>query len=611
MKREKKVVKGMPTAVLVSILIHAGLFLLAGMFVVFTVVKSKEVEFEPPKAVERPKMKLKKPKVKVKKSSKPKPTTRIVTKVQKANMPDIQLPEMSGMGEGLTGGEIGFDMMPDLGETTVFGSGQTIGNDFEGVLYDFKRRRDGKPLTVRMSIDSMRREIGLFIRSDWKPSRLARYYRSPQKLYSPTIMIPPTLSQFAPLAFGEPEMGGDLYMLHYKGQFVSKKGGRFRFWCMGDNFMVVRVDGRVVLDFANQFSLYWKGERSKRTSYHLGHWPAWSGQWIDLEPGVPLEMEVLFGEADGGLFGAMLVVEEEGVKYPSNREQGPMLPVFKTAELTRDQVEIIFADLNDDHYAVTNGPVFSDYWDGEKVPVAKESSELEQTKAVQVPKVGGMRAWTLKSGKRVEGEFMMRMGDKALVKTPRGKQEKLLIRDLSQEDRDYLELANPPPLKLSLQKEASRFRFPDVISGAENPVLTYLTLGVKIDQLSNTPYTRTLKVELFSIAAEIDGNNYVLLDRQEGTFSLSKENGKSFIFTGKRAEMRNYRDWDGNRRGRKFKGYMAVVTDERGVIIAKSMSSDWFFDILEPLRAFPLAKHFDKTGQRVYPPRAKVIMTLW
>ena len=78
--KKKKLVKGTPSAVLLSILIHAGLFLLAGMLVVFTVVKKEEQKFAPPKAVERPKMKLRKPKVKMKKSSKPKSTTRIVTR---------------------------------------------------------------------------------------------------------------------------------------------------------------------------------------------------------------------------------------------------------------------------------------------------------------------------------------------------------------------------------------------------------------------------------------------------------------------------------------------------------------------------------------------------
>ena len=60
----------------------------------------KEIEFEPPQAVERLKMKLKKPKVKVKQSSKPKPN-RIVTKNVRSTMPNIDLPEMPGFSAGI------------------------------------------------------------------------------------------------------------------------------------------------------------------------------------------------------------------------------------------------------------------------------------------------------------------------------------------------------------------------------------------------------------------------------------------------------------------------------------------------------------------------------
>ncbi len=116
-------------AVLGSFAIHATLFLLAGTLVVFTVVKKEEKKFMPPKAVERPKMKLRKPKVKVSKSSKPAPSTRIMTKVKRASMPDIQLPEMSGRSVGLASDVQGFDMMSDLDVSFISGVGGTGGFD--------------------------------------------------------------------------------------------------------------------------------------------------------------------------------------------------------------------------------------------------------------------------------------------------------------------------------------------------------------------------------------------------------------------------------------------------------------------------------------------------
>ncbi|MDF7798181.1 von Willebrand factor type A domain-containing protein [Pontiellaceae bacterium B1224] len=86
-------------------------------------------EFEAVPAVSRPKMKLKKPMVQVKKNSKPKSSTRIVTKVQKSRMPEIYLPEMSGIGSGRdsgSGGVDGFDIFPDIKEITILGSAVNI-----------------------------------------------------------------------------------------------------------------------------------------------------------------------------------------------------------------------------------------------------------------------------------------------------------------------------------------------------------------------------------------------------------------------------------------------------------------------------------------------------
>jgi len=85
-KKVRCVSKGAPSGFVISLAVHAVAFLLAGMLVVFNVVKKEEKKFVPPKPVDRPKMKLKKPKVKIKKNSKPKSTTPIVTKVKRASM---------------------------------------------------------------------------------------------------------------------------------------------------------------------------------------------------------------------------------------------------------------------------------------------------------------------------------------------------------------------------------------------------------------------------------------------------------------------------------------------------------------------------------------------
>jgi len=79
-QKTKGVIRGTPTAVLVSVAIHAGLLLLLGGMVVFTVIKKEEKKFIPPPPVDRKKMELRKPRVKMKKTDKPRATQRIVSK---------------------------------------------------------------------------------------------------------------------------------------------------------------------------------------------------------------------------------------------------------------------------------------------------------------------------------------------------------------------------------------------------------------------------------------------------------------------------------------------------------------------------------------------------
>jgi len=614
-KKDLKMAKGMPSAVMLSIVIHGVLFLVAGMLVIFTVTKKEEKKFEPPQLIERPKMKLKKPKVKVKKTSKPKPTTRIVTKMKNASMPEIHLPEISSLDNGGFGGGIeGFDLTLDLGKSSVFGSEQSIGNDFEGTLYDLKRQRNGRPDSIVMDYREIYDVVRKFIKGGWNPSTLGRYYRSSNKLYSPTIMIPSIPSQFAPWSFNEPNMAAYAYMLHYKGQLVHPEGGRFRFLGMGDDFLVVRVNGRVVLDWANIFRDSWSGKRSKLSNYHLGHASAWVGQWMDLEPGVPLDMEVIFGEASGGLFAAMLVVEEEGVDYPNNFEHGPMLPIFKTAELTRDQVDSIYEFLYEDHYSVTNGPVFSDYVVSKSKSVSVEKAPVVGSASEGKP-ADKMRSWTLGNGKVIEAELAMQFGDKVILKSANGKEVKIPVMDFSAEDLDYLELASPPPLKITFLKETDIFDFEDMPNAQWPVVMRETMVGVKIEKINNKPYKRELKVELYSFSSEIDGDNYILMDRTMGAFIPSKASVGGYELWGKKAYAKDYHDAPPsrpqNRRGEKFTGYMIVVIDERGEVIAQNTSNDWMLENIDFLRELPIGRHFNKDGVRVYPPRAPLMRHFW
>ena len=605
-KKREKIGKGMPSAVLLSIAIHAALFFLAGLLVVFTVVKNKEVEFEAPKAVERPKMKLKKPKVKVKKTSKPKPTTRIVTKVNRASMPDIQLPEMSGMGESLGGGLAGFDLMPDLGETTLFGSGQSIGNDFVGTFYDLKRGRTGRP--IPMDPDMYLKALRTFVVSGWKPSEIAKYYQSPKKLYATSFMIPTILSSVAPTAFGEDDTLGYCWAAHYTGKLVHKDGIQFRFWGQGDDILLVRVNGKLVLnacwpsDSEAQFTQFWQTSSSYSRRFYLGNNKSVVGDWITLEPGVPLDMEVLIGEKPGGGYCAMLVVEVEGVEYEKGPQGNPILPMFKTSEPSLDLVDVIYRDLVLGEASVTNGPVFSDYetagWTGAaEVPEPIDPVSQDDFSEHE------MRAWTGVGGKALEARFMTVTSDKAVLEDTRGKQRKIPLAQLSAEDREFIELTSPPEFNIDFSKKSSQFigKMSPYNTRVPAKVLDYV-FSARLKQISTGLYNHELHVEFFAVGAENFGDHYILLDRQESRFTPTKENQQSHEFSGKTVRLTSYELY-GDFKGMKYDGYLVVVTDSRGKIIAHQTSNKWLFENLENLKRLPVGRYMDKTCTRVFPSR--------
>jgi hypothetical protein len=333
--------------VLLSAVFHFILLSIAGSLVVFSVMKKEEKKFVPPPPIERPKMDLKKPRVKVKKTAKPSATQRIVSKnVQ--SMPEIQLPEISGMSAGLSGGIGGFEMMPDPAEMTLFGgkSSAAIGNDFEGTFYALELDRRGRMLDP-MTITKVQSIIRRFMDADWNPIVFAPYYRASQKLYTTSFMIPPIPSEYGPEQFGV-NLGENVspayWLIRYKGKIASKEGGTFRFRGAGDNYLVVRVNKEIVLvaGFGQKPMIGfgdWQSKGPESGKYMIGHGWSTIGDWFTLKPGVPVEMEVLAGDYEGGWFEAMVTVEDEKGKYKKNADGMPILPMFKTAEIPEPLIE--------------------------------------------------------------------------------------------------------------------------------------------------------------------------------------------------------------------------------------------------------------------------------
>ena len=375
-RRSDKVTKGAPSGIVISLVFHAAAFFVAGLFVVFTVLPREKPVFEVPPPVERPKMKLKKPKVKIKKSSQPKPSERIVAKVKTAKMPEIQIPDLVGSGEGLlgglgTGGE--FMDLPDIPQISAYGTSQYTGTELVGVYYDLKFSNTGR-YTGQLSQDNYREHVRYFINHNLNPSLLSRFYRSPRKLYTKCMVMGLEPSAMAPTAFGMPDdmCEGGSWIVHYSGSLVHKDDITFRFWGAADEFLTVVVDGemmfatalsqeRIDAVFQNDYSF-----PGMRKGYHWGNSNlVLPGRWITLKAGVPRKIELLIGDnpPPGRVSQCMfiLAVEEKDVEYEKNYAGWPIFPVFKTSTLSHDELDCIYQITEDGIVDCVNGPIFNDY----------------------------------------------------------------------------------------------------------------------------------------------------------------------------------------------------------------------------------------------------------
>ncbi|WP_372798559.1 SHD1 domain-containing protein, partial [Pontiella sp.] len=593
-RKGRSVIKGAPSGFVISLLIHAGAFVLAGLLVVFSVTQKTEKKFVPPKPVDRPKMKLRKPKVKVKKSAKPKSTTRIVTKVQKASMPDIQLPEMSGISDGLAGDIGGFEILPNLEEISVLGSSQSIGSDLEGTFYDFNRRRNGS--TYGMDTDVFITELARFVSSGWKTTKLAKYYRSPIQLYTTAIAVPPMPSPLAPSAFGEPDNMDFCWMVHYQGQLVHKDGIRFRFVGNGDDILVVAVNGKTVLNGSRGWDrdenrwvdcAEWLPDSADNRKWIKCHDYAAVGDLIELEPGVPVDLDIMFAEVPGGQFNAFLCIMEEGVKYENNTKAEPILPLFKTAELPRSLQDKIYRGMPYGEVSVTDGPVFNDYASSspEPRPASPPPEEVEREAAGAPPADTELRTWVSKDGKAMEAQLVTAMGGYVLLKTNKGRQLEIPVEELSDDDVRFVELATPPDFKLDLGKKIRQRRLK---YGEDAIGINEYTFTAKVKQDSSGVYRYPLTAEYYAIGSEMGGNQYILLDRAQSVFVPSEiEKGEAFEFSGPTFDMLDYDVYE-MRRGDKYAGFLMLLRDERGRVIAHRSTPTWLYEHLDNLRQLPV-----------------------
>jgi len=235
------------------------------------------------------------------------------------------------------------------------------GGSLVGKFYDLKQTKDGKPSNLDQE-KGYPREIADFV-SGWNESNFAKYFTGPNPLYTSQIFIPKIDAEQGPRAFNLSRVQPKMWVIHYKGNVIPPESGTYRFVGMGVDLLVVRFNGRVVLDCGpttpsgKETRQYYAFDGLQMKSDMPWYKGLGRGDTFQVNAGESYPMEVLMGEWPGGDFKAWLLLEKDGAQYEKDSKGNPILPIFKlqASDVPKPAVEApVFAK---------EGPV----WKAEKV----------------------------------------------------------------------------------------------------------------------------------------------------------------------------------------------------------------------------------------------------
>lgn len=217
---------------------------------------------------------------------------------------------------------------------------------------------------------------------------------------------------------------------------------------------------------------------------------------------------------------------------------------------------------------------------------------------VALPVFGEFRIWEDMRGKSIEAEYVSEQAGKVLLKLRNGKTIRVNPETLSPEDREYANLRVKPKLVIDIDKDEKRVQDRNLIFAFNNQV--HLTAEVK--KKSSRPYNGKLTATFIFIGDNERSSHETVVKKTETPFTIEKEKTlrcggifsterKAFIKTAHHT----------------FQGYLLVITDSFGEIVAAESQPSTYERYAEKLLALDEGTEFDKTFSSVDLDSAKTV----
>lgn len=229
-----------------------------------------------------------------------------------------------------------------------FGSSNAASGGLQGYMYDLKQDSKKKRLPYRPNnVEDFVDPIVKLQRARFSDNALSDFFRSPDPLYLTRLAIPSTSASQGPKLFKvDKYIEPSGWFAHYRGMVTVPRSGSYRFSGLGDDYIYVAINKKVCLHASyptlqGHVSKGWKGSKNPNHRSPFGTHKLQYGDWVNLRAGDAVELEIAIGERPGGEVWFILQVEEKGVKYRKDDDGRPILPLFTTAPLSREEIQEI------------------------------------------------------------------------------------------------------------------------------------------------------------------------------------------------------------------------------------------------------------------------------
>ncbi|QHI70516.1 hypothetical protein [Tichowtungia aerotolerans] len=230
----------------------------------------------------------------------------------------------------------------------------------------------------------------------------------------------------------------------------------------------------------------------------------------------------------------------------------------------------------------------------------------------------GARMWTDVDGTRFEGTFVRELLGRIQVRDTEDKLRMIPVEKLSNADLNYLQHKIVPEVDITVRKKSRQK--PEMEWTISGDKTTLYTCQITLEKKSDMDSKAKLTAELYFIADEEDGDNYILIEHATKQFVFPEGKNSQIEWVVNDIPIRRYfAGWAvaaAKWRGGTYLGYIVTVLDPQGEIVDYKTdlgNEDWMSDVPTTVRKLRklayegrgsvYSRHFTKNIEKAKLPR--------